>query len=144
VQFVIIMALMLGVMYVLMIRPQRQKQAQQQTMIETAGVGDDVLTTGGIYGTITEAEGDDIVVEIATGLHVHMTRRGIAAVLPPEEEEEDEEDEAEDDGDVDEADDELVAQADDSSHDGDEGAVTDEEEAVRSGVADGSTGDDRR
>ena len=150
-QFVIIMALMLGVMYVLMIRPQRQKQAQQQTMIENAGVGDDVLTTGGIYGTITEAEGDDVVVEIATGLHVHMTRRGIAAVLPPEEEEEDEDDvaedegdEAEDEGDVDEADDELVAQADDNSHHGDEGAVTDEEEAVRSGVADGSTGDDRR
>jgi preprotein translocase subunit YajC len=147
VQFVIIMALMLGVMYVLMIRPQRQKQAQQQTMIENAGVGDDVLTTGGIYGTITEAEGDDVVVEIATDLQVHMTRRGIAAVLPPEEEEEDdhaEDEEDEDEGDVDEADDELVAQADDNSHDGDEGAVTDDEEAVRSGVADGSTGDDRR
>ena len=62
-QFLIIMVLMLGVMYVLMIRPQRQRQAQQQTMIGDAGVGDDVLTTGGIYGTITHAEGDDIVVE---------------------------------------------------------------------------------
>jgi preprotein translocase subunit YajC len=92
VQFLIIMALMLGVMYVLMIRPQRQKQAQQQTMIENAGVGDDVLTTGGIYGTVTEAEGDDVVVEIASGVSVHMTRRGIAAVLPPEEAEEEYED----------------------------------------------------
>ena len=143
-QFVIIMALMLGVMYVLMIRPQRQKQAQQQSMIENAGVGDDVLTTGGIYGTITQAEGDDVVVEIASGLHVHMTRRGIAAVLPPEEEEDDEEDEADDEDVPEEADDDLVAQADDGSSDGDEGAVTNEEEAVRSGVADGSTGDDRR
>jgi preprotein translocase subunit YajC len=143
VQFVIIMALMLGVMYVLMIRPQRQKQAQQQNMIETAGVGDDVLTTGGIYGTITQAEGDDVVVEIATGLNVHMTRRGIAAVLPPEEEEEDEA-EDEDEDDAEEPDDELVAEVDDDSHYGDEGAVTDEEEAVRSGAADASTGDDRR
>jgi len=144
---VIIMALMLGVMYVLMIRPQRQKQAQQQNMIETAGVGDDVLTTGGIYGTITQAEGDDVVVEIATGLSVHMTRRGIAAVLPPEEEEEeeeDDEDEAEDEDDAEQVDDEFVAEVDDDSHDGDEAAVTDEEEAVRSGAADGSTGDDRR
>ena len=64
-QFLIIMVLMLGVMYVLMIRPQRQRQAQQQSMIDGAGVGDDVLTTGGIYGTISEVEGDDIVVEIA-------------------------------------------------------------------------------
>jgi preprotein translocase subunit YajC len=137
------MALMLGVMYVLMIRPQRQKQAQQATMIEEAGVGDDVLTTGGIYGTITQAEGDDVVVEIATGLNVHMTRRGIAAVLPPEEEEEDEDEDAEE-NDADETDDAPVAQADDDSTDGDEGVVTDEEEAVRSGAADGSTGDDRR
>jgi len=143
VQFVIIMALMLGVMYVLMIRPQRQKQAQQATMIEEAGVGDDVLTTGGIYGTITQAEGDDVVVEIATGLNVHMTRRGIAAVLPPEEEEEDEA-EGDEEKDADETDDAFVAQADDDSNDGDEGVVTDEEEPVRSGATDGSTGDDRR
>ncbi len=141
-QFLIIMALMLGVMYVLMIRPQRQKQAQQQNMIHTAGIGDDVLTTGGIYGTITEAEGDDVVVEIAHGVTVHMTRRGIAAVLPPEEEGEDETDE--DAVDADEVDGETVAEADGSSQNGDEGAVTDGEEAVRSAVADASAGDDRR
>jgi preprotein translocase subunit YajC len=125
------MALMLGVMYVLMIRPQRQKQSRQQAMINDASVGDDVLTTGGIYGTITEAEGDDVVVEIASGITVHMTRRGIAAVLPPEEEIEDDDDilELEEDEDVDEA---------------DEGAVTDGEEAVRSAGSDVSNGDERR
>ena len=83
-QFLIIMVLMLGVMYVLMIRPQRQRQAQQQSMIDGATVGDDVLTTGGIYGTISEVEGDDIVVEIASGVAVHMTRRGIAASREPD------------------------------------------------------------
>ena len=65
-QFLIIMALMLGVMYVLMIRPQRQRQAQQQSMIDNAAVGDDVLTTGGIYGTITEVEGDESRVRTET------------------------------------------------------------------------------
>ena len=130
-QFLIIMALMLGVMYVLMVRPQRQKQSRQQAMINDASVGDDVLTTGGIYGTITEAEGDDVVVEIASGISVHMTRRGIAAVLPPEEDVEDDDDfdDVEDDDDVDEA---------------DEGAVTDGEEAVRSTASDVSNGDERR
>ena len=120
--FLIIMVLMLGVMYVLMIRPQRQRQAQQQSMIDGATVGDDVLTTGGIYGTISETEGDDLVVEIANGVTVHMTRRGIAAVLPPEEEE-DEDDET----------DEL-----------DEPDVTVEEEPVSSAAGDVSPGDDRR
>jgi len=100
VSFLIVMVLLLVVMYVLMIRPQRQRQQAQQTMIERAGVGDDILTSGGIYGTITEIEDDDVVVEIADGLSVHMTRRGIAAVLPPEAEDEGE-DEGEDEDMVD-------------------------------------------
>jgi preprotein translocase subunit YajC len=135
------MVLMLGVMYVLMIRPQRQRQAQQQSMIDNAGVGDDVLTTGGIYGTIMEVEGDDVVVELAPSLTVHMTRRGIAAVLPPEEEEDDEADEDVDADDEDVVDEEPVLEA---SANGDESAVTDGEEAVRASVGDASTGDDRR
>jgi preprotein translocase subunit YajC len=102
VEFLIVMVLVLVVLYVVTIRPQRQRQQTQQTMIDRAGVGDDILTNGGIYGTILETEGDDIVVEIADGLNVHMTRRGIAAVLPPEdEEEEDVEDEEEDAEDAD-------------------------------------------
>ena len=86
--FIVVMVLLLVVMYVLMIRPQRQRQREHQSMIDRAGVGDDILTTGGIYATIMEVDGDDIVVELAEGVSVHMTRRGIAAVLPPEDEEE--------------------------------------------------------
>lgn len=123
-QFLIIMVLMLGVMYVLMIRPQRQRQAQQQSMIDGASVGDDVLTTGGIYGTISEAEGDDIVVEIANGVTVHMTRRGIAAVLPPE-------------ADADE--DDVI----DAIEEG-EAPVMEEEEAVTGGAGDAPTGENPR
>ena len=82
--FLIIMVLLLVACTSFMIRPQRQRQQQQQQMIGGANVGDDVLTTGGIYGTIAQAEDDDLVVEIADGVTVHMTRRGIAAVLPPE------------------------------------------------------------
>jgi preprotein translocase subunit YajC len=135
VQFLIIMVLMLGVMYVLMIRPQRQRQAQQQSMIDGANVGDDVLTTGGIYGTISEVEGDDIVVEIADGVTVHMTRRGIAAVLPPESDEDEDDDEDVVDGDLE--DDEALDEAD-------EDPVTDGEEAVRAAAGEVPAGDDRR
>jgi preprotein translocase subunit YajC len=137
VSFLIIMVLLLAVMYVLMIRPQRQRQQQQQAMVEGASVGDDVLTTGGIYGTVTKAEGDDIVVEIAEGLEVHMTRRGIAAVLPPE---------AEDEPDVVDAE-PMEANASDeagTSDEADEGAVTDGEEPVTSEAAADATSGDRR
>ncbi|HEU5263551.1 MAG TPA: preprotein translocase subunit YajC [Gaiellaceae bacterium] len=135
--FLIIMVLLLVVMYVLMIRPQRQRQQQQQAMVEGASVGDDVLTTGGIYGTVTKAEGDDIVVEIAEGLEVHMTRRGIAAVLPPE---------TEDEPDVVDAE-PMEANASDeagTSDEADEAAVTDGEEPVTSEAAADATSGDRR
>jgi len=134
VQFVIVMALLLVVMYVMMIRPQRQRQRDQQAMIEGAAVGDDVLTTGGIYGTVTRVEGDDVVVEIADGLEVHMTRRGIAAVLPPESED----DEYEDEDVID-----VEPSDDHESHDG-EALVTVHEEAVTSDVATDTTAADRR
>jgi preprotein translocase subunit YajC len=120
VEFLIVMVLLLGVMYVLMIRPQRKRQQDHQSMIDSCGVGEDVLTTGGIYGTVTRAEGDDLVVEIADGITVHMTRRGIAAVLPPEEEEDD---------DVVEAD-----EVEDSAEDADEGSITVDEEPVTTDV----------
>lgn len=126
--FLIVMVLLLVVMYVLMIRPQRQRQRDHQSLIEDAGVGDDILTTGGIYGTITRAEGDDVVVEIADGLNVHMTRRGIAAVLPPEDEAAPETIDAE-------AVEEPV---------GDEPAVTAGEEAVTSEADAEATAGDRR
>src|SRR5262245_39928072 len=117
------MVLLLGVMYVLMIRPQRKRQQDHQSMIDSCGVGEDVLTTGGIYGTVTHVEGDDLVVEIADGITVHMTRRGIAAVLPPEEEEEDE---------VVEAD-----EVEDFVDDADEGSITVDEEPVTPDVGGG-------
>jgi preprotein translocase subunit YajC len=114
------MVLLLGVMYVLMIRPQRKRQQDHQSMIDSCGVGEDVLTTGGIYGTVTRAEGDDLVVEIADGITVHMTRRGIAAVLPPEDEEDDEV-----------VEDDELEEAPEDAH---EGSITVDEEPVTTDV----------
>ena len=131
--FLIVMVLLLVVMYVLMIRPQRQRQQAQQSMIDSAGVGDDILTSGGIYGTITEIEDDDVVVEIADGLAVHMTRRGIAAVLPPEDEDDDEED-----ADI------VDAEAVEEAIPDDEALVTTGENAVTSGADSDPGASDRR
>jgi preprotein translocase subunit YajC len=131
VEILIVMVLVLVVLYVVTIRPQRQRQLQQQSMIDAAGVGDDVLTQGGIYGTITQTDGDDLVVDLGKGLEVHMTRRGIAAVLPPE----DEEDEAEE---VEE--DELAAEVEPD----DEASVESEEEGVTSPADADTTAAERR
>jgi preprotein translocase subunit YajC len=135
VEFLIVMVMLLGVMYVVMIRPQRSRQREHQTMIERAGVGEDVLTTGGIYGTVTQAEGDDIVVEIADGVSVHMTRRGIAAVLPPEDE--DEEGVVDAEAEEDEIEEEIASEQVEAD-------VTANEEAVTSEVDADTRASDRR
>jgi preprotein translocase subunit YajC len=131
--FVILLLLLFVVFYVLMVRPQRQRQAQHQSLIDNVGVGEDVLTTGGIYGTVTQVEGDELVVEIADGVEVHMIRRGIAAILPPEEEEDEEE--------VDELDEAL---ADEPVAELGEGPVRSEEESVTSTPRGNSSSDVQR
>ena len=81
-------------MWLLLIRPQRRKQQEQQDLLSNLQIGDEIVTAGGIYGTISEVEDGDVTVEIAPGTNVRMAKRAVAAILTDEEEEEyDEEDE---------------------------------------------------
>jgi preprotein translocase subunit YajC len=90
----ILIVAMFVLLWVLLIRPQRQRQQQQQRMIETIELGDEILTVGGIYGIVEGIdEEDDLVVEIAEGIRVRVSRRAVASVVKPEDEEEDEPDE---------------------------------------------------
>jgi preprotein translocase subunit YajC len=77
--FIIVIAFL--VLYLIVIRPQKRRQAQQQEMTSELNVGDEVLTAGGIYGTITAIEDDRVTVKIAPKLEVHVARRAIAGVL---------------------------------------------------------------
>jgi preprotein translocase subunit YajC len=72
--------LMIVGFYFLLIRPQRNRQRAQQTLLASLEVGDEVMTTGGIYGTIVEIDDDEgtVTVEIAPGTRVRMVRQGIA------------------------------------------------------------------
>jgi preprotein translocase subunit YajC len=66
--------------YFLLIRPQRNRQRQQQALVAALEVGDEVMTTGGIFGTIVEIDDDEgvLTVEIAPGTRIRMLRQGIA------------------------------------------------------------------
>ncbi len=91
-------------MWLLLIRPQRRKQQEQQDLLSNVQIGDEIITAGGIYGTVSEVEDDEVTVEIAEGTHVRMAKRAIAGILNEEEEEEEEEYEEEDEEPGDEAD----------------------------------------
>jgi preprotein translocase subunit YajC len=74
--------------YFLLIRPQRNRQRAQQALLSALEVGDEVMTTGGIFGTIVEIDEDEgvITVEIAPGTRVRMVRNGIAQRFVEEDE----------------------------------------------------------
>ncbi len=70
--------LMFGVFYFLLIRPQQKKTRTHQDMLKSLKVGDRVVTTGGLYGTIV-AGGDQIIkLEIADKVRVEVGRTYIA------------------------------------------------------------------
>jgi preprotein translocase subunit YajC len=88
--FLIVLLGMFAVMYFLLIRPQKAKQRQMQEMLNRIAPGDEVITIGGIYGDVIEVEEDKVVLEIAEDVHIEVTRRAIANIVPPEVEEPDE------------------------------------------------------
>jgi preprotein translocase subunit YajC len=97
---IIIVAFLL--LWLIVVRPQRKRQTQQQQMLSDLRVGDEVLTAGGIYGTVSRIDEDQITVEIAPRTEVRVARRAIAGVTrepEPGQEGEAEEPPEDDDGD---------------------------------------------
>ena len=91
----LIVLLLFVVMWVILIRPQRQRQRRTDEMLAALQVGDEVVTAGGIYGRVTALEEKDVWVEIAPGLTVKVARRAIAGVVREEPAEQEAEEEAE-------------------------------------------------
>lgn len=74
--------IIIGVMYFLMIRPQMKRQKEHRAMLEKLGNGDEVITNGGIAGTIRELGDSFITIEIADNVRVRLQKGAIANVLP--------------------------------------------------------------
>jgi len=83
----LIFLLPLGLLWYLF-RNQKKRMADQQALQQAAEVGDEVLTTSGIFGTIIEADDEEgtVVVEIAPGTQIKMVRAGIARTLTEDDE----------------------------------------------------------
>ena len=87
-EFLILMAFGFGLIWLLLILPQRRRQAQHEAVVAALTPGDEVLTAGGLYGIVTELGDEEVGLEIAEGVEVRVARRAIAAVLPDEVEDE--------------------------------------------------------
>ena len=90
--FVIVLVAMMVFMYFLLIRPQQAQKRRTQDMLSKLAPGDEVITIGGIYGDVIEVHDEKVVLEIAEDVHIEVTRRAIANIVPPQNElDEDEE-----------------------------------------------------
>lgn len=84
-QLIVIVA-MFALLWLLLIRPQRKRQVEQQQLQSSIEVGDEVLTVGGLYAHVRELlDDDDLLVEIAPGTQVRLARRAVAGVVEEEE-----------------------------------------------------------
>ncbi|MFT3761768.1 MAG: preprotein translocase subunit YajC [Pseudoxanthomonas sp.] len=74
--------ILIAVMYFLMIRPQMKRQKEHRAMLDKLSKGDEVITSGGIAGTIAEIGENFITVEIADNVRVRVQKGAIGNVLP--------------------------------------------------------------
>ncbi len=79
-------ALVLGIMYFMMIRPQQKEQKKKDLMLKELAVGDTVLTTSGFYGTIIDITDDTVIVEFGNNRNcrIPMQKAAVAMVEKPE------------------------------------------------------------
>jgi preprotein translocase subunit YajC len=79
-----------GIFYFLAVRPQRRQKAQHAEMMSMVKRGDEVVTIGGMYGTVKKVGPDWVLVEIAPRTQVRFMKRAISSITTPEMEEEEE------------------------------------------------------
>jgi preprotein translocase subunit YajC len=82
--YLIIIVALFAAMWLFLIRPQKRRQVEQSRMQETLADGDEILTAGGIHGTVRGIEDEVVNLEIAPGTIVRLDRRAVAGVVQQE------------------------------------------------------------
>lgn len=74
--------ILFGIMYFLMLRPQKKEQKRLQAMLNDMEVGDSIVTTGGFYGVIIDMTEEDVIVEFGNNKNcrIPMRKQAIAEV----------------------------------------------------------------
>jgi preprotein translocase subunit YajC len=79
--FIVPMTLMLVIMYFLMIRPQKKRQADQKRLIDSMKTGDKVVTNAGIHGLISNVKDTTVIVKVADNVKIEMEKSAVATVI---------------------------------------------------------------
>lgn len=70
------------VMYFLMIRPQQKKAKEHRTMVDALKKGDEIVTSGGLLGKVSEVGDTFITVKLADNVEINIQRNAVSALMP--------------------------------------------------------------
>jgi preprotein translocase subunit YajC len=76
----LILIVVFGAAWLLFVLPARRRKMSHAAMQDSIAVGDEIITAGGLHGTVKAFEDDTVKLEIATGVVVTLDRRAVAAV----------------------------------------------------------------
>ncbi|MGH8230339.1 MAG: preprotein translocase subunit YajC [Steroidobacteraceae bacterium] len=79
---ILFLVVMVVVFYFLLIRPQQKRMRDQQAMLSRLASGDEVVTTGGVLGRITEVGDLFVTLEIADGVRIKVQKTQITQLMP--------------------------------------------------------------
>lgn len=78
----LMIAVFVAIFYFLIWRPQAKRAKEHRNLVESLGVGSEVVFAGGLMGRITKLEGDYAVIELSRGNEVKIQRASVISVLP--------------------------------------------------------------
>jgi preprotein translocase subunit YajC len=130
------LALLAGVIWFTFLRPRREAQRRASELSSSLAVGDEVITIGGLYGTITTIDDREVQLDVSDGVTLRFARRAIAGKAPvdaPEDEELEDDDLEDDESEDDDLEDDGELGGDDELEDNFEHAdASDEEQVIES------------
>ena len=79
---ILMVAVFVAIFYFLIWRPQAKRTKEHRALVESLGVGSEVVFAGGLMGKITKIDGGFAVVELSRGVEVKVQRASVISVLP--------------------------------------------------------------
>ena len=84
---IIYIILFIGIFYFLLIRPGQKQRKQHDQLVSAVKKGDEIMTAGGLYGTVTQVKEDYVMVELGKKNEVKLSRNSIARIVSQAEQE---------------------------------------------------------
>ena len=79
---ILMMVVFVAIFYFLLIRPQQKKAKEHQALVSKLSTGDEVVTTGGILGKVTEVGESFVTMEIADGVRIKVQKFQVGSLMP--------------------------------------------------------------